>query len=375
MPHWTNLSGLISPGIKQLQAYQPGKPTDELERELGLKRIVKLASNENPSGPSPLVREVIASACGEMHRYPDGGGHSLKNALANNHGVSSDQITLGNGSSDLLDLIARVFLAPSTEAVVAQHAFAMYALVTQATGAKARIAPASDGVGGTHYGHDLSAMAAQIDNSTRLVFVANPNNPTGTYLSGPALEKFIAELPSGVICIVDEAYYEYVETDDYPNAINWLPKFPNLIVTRTFSKAFGLAGLRCGYSVCSAEIAEFLNRVRQPFNVNSLAMLAAETALRDDEYLSRSKQTNAAGLKQLEAGLANCGLSIMPSVANFVCVDMGASAAEIYNKLLHKGVIVRPVANYELPTHLRVTVGLESENTIFLDALDAVLEK
>jgi histidinol-phosphate aminotransferase len=366
-------SDLAIPGVRALSPYLPGKPISELERELGIRDIVKLASNENPLGPSPKALEAVRRVLPELHLYPDGGGFELKSALAAKLGVEAGQITLGNGSNDVLELAARAFLSPEVKAVFSEHAFAVYPIVTQAVGAKAAVASAHDGSRGPRYGHDLEAMARRVDAETRMVFVANPNNPTGTYLSGSELRRFLSELPEHVIAVVDEAYFEYVDALDYPNVVEWLGDFPNLIVTRTFSKAYSLAGLRVGYAVSSPAIADLLNRVRQPFNVNAPALEAAKAALGDMEYLARSVQLNRTGLAQLGEALAARNLAAIPSVGNFVTFDLGRPAAPVYDALLREGVIVRPVANYGLPNHLRVTVGTAEQNAIFLAALDRVL--
>lgn len=365
-------SALAVDGVRGLTPYQPGKPISELERELGLRHIVKLASNENPLGPSPRAREAAARCLPELHLYPDGGGFELKAALADKLGVAPGQITLGNGSNDVLELVARVFLSPVVSAVFAEHAFAVYPIVTQATGARARVAPAHDGGRGPRHGHDLAAMAETISADTRVVFIANPNNPTGTYLGRTELEAFLLGLPDHVIAVVDEAYFEYVSEPDYPNALAWLSVMPNLVVTRTFSKAHGLAGLRVGYAVSSLEIADLLNRARQPFNVNALALEAARAALDDDEHLARTVRLNDAGLALLVEALNRRGLAVIPSVGNFLSFDVGRPAGPVYAALLREGVIVRPIANYGLPHHLRVTVGTEPENRAFLTALDRV---
>ncbi|CAI8905864.1 Histidinol-phosphate aminotransferase 2 [Methylocaldum szegediense] len=364
---------LAAPGVRALTPYLPGKPISELERELGLSTIVKLASNENPRGPSPKALEAARRALSESHLYPDGGGFELKAALSAKLNVRPEQITLGNGSNDVLELVARVFLSAESKAIYSEYAFAIYPIVTQAVGAKAAVAPAHDGSRGPRYGHDLQAMAQRVDETTRLVFIANPNNPTGTYLTKSELRGFLDHLPKDVVAVVDEAYFEYVDAPDYPDCIAWLPDFPNLIVTRTFSKAYGLAGLRVGYAVSSPSIADLLNRVRQPFNVNSAALEAAKAALEDEEHLIHSVNLNRAGLVQLCEAFAARELSFIPSVGNFVTVDVAKPATPVYDALLRQGVIVRPVGNYGLPNHLRVTVGTEEENRIFLDALDRVL--
>lgn len=358
---------LCAPGIRSLQPYVPGKPVEALERELGISGSIKLASNENPLGPSPRALAALRNQLGELGRYPDGGGFALRRALADRHGVAPSSVTLGNGSNDVLDLVARTFLGPGCEAVFSDHAFAVYPICTQAVGAAARVAPAR------HYGHDLDAMAGLVGARTRVVFIANPNNPTGTWLPRHELRAFLRALPEHLVVVVDEAYAEYVEIPDYPDASRWLEEFPNLIVTRTFSKAFGLAGLRVGYGLSHPQVAELLNRVRQPFNVNSLALVAAEVALDDLEHLQRAVAANRAGMAQLEAGLRALGLGFIPSVANFICVDLGRPAAAVNQALLERGCIVRPVANYGLPDHLRVSIGLEAENARLLSALGQAL--
>ncbi len=362
-----NISLLALQGVQNLVPYKAGKPIDELERELGLTEIVKLASNENSLGPGPKVLQAIQKALPELSRYPDGNGFTLKSALANKLNVSMDQITLGNGSNEILELVARTFLKPGLEVVFSQHAFAVYPLVTQAVGATARIAPA------LNYGHDLEAMASLVNDNTRLVFIANPNNPTGTLLSAPALKQFLNALPKTVICVLDEAYFEFVNAENRADSIAWLDEHPNLMITRTFSKAYGLAGLRVGYSVSSAEIADLLNRVRQPFNNNMLALAAAEAALADEEYLAKTLAVNNQGMQQLTEAFSLLGLSWIPSFGNFVSVDINQAGMPIYEALLKKGVIVRPVANYEMPNYLRISIGSEQENQFFINALIEVL--
>ena len=364
---------LALPGVQKLTPYLPGKPISDLQRELGIEHVVKLASNENPLGPSPKALAAVRSALDELHLYPDGGGFALKAALAAKLDVVRDGITLGNGSNDVLELVARAFLAPGLSAVFSEHAFAVYPIVTQAVGANAKIATAEDGTRGPRYGHDLTAMLSLIDASTRVVFIANPNNPTGTYLSRDALASFLEKIPSNVIVVIDEAYFEYVQEADYPNALSWLPGYPNLIVTRTFSKAYGLAGLRVGYAVSSPEIADILNRVRQPFNVNLPALEGARAALSDEEHLSQTVSLNRRELSHMVQQLQSRNFEVIPSVGNFVTFDLGRPAQPIYDGLLREGVIVRPVANYGLPNHLRVTIGTSAENRSFLDALDRVI--
>jgi histidinol-phosphate aminotransferase len=351
--------------VTKLHPYVPGKPIEELERELGISNIVKLASNENPLGPSQKVLAVIEKAAKELTRYPDGNGFSLKTALAKKYQLDTAQITLGNGSNDVLELIARAFASPVDEIVFSQYAFAVYPLVTQAIGAKAVIAPTRD------YGHDLQAMSTLITASTKLIFIANPNNPTGTYLEEDELEAFIAQVPETTLVVLDEAYVEYGEQT--VNTIDWLAKYANLIITRTFSKAYGLAGLRIGYALSNPEVADLLNRIRQPFNVNSLALVAATEALQDHDYILQTKAVNDTGMSQLISGFAEMGLDTIPSKGNFISVNVNKNGDEVFTSLLKQGVIVRPVTNYGLPKHIRVSIGLEDENQRFLDALRVIL--
>jgi len=362
-----DIAALAAPGIRALQPYQPGKPVDELERELGIERAIKLASNENPLGPSPRAQAAVQKVLGELARYPDGNGYRLKQKIAEALQLTPAQVTLGNGSNDILELVARAFVTDANSVVYSQHAFAVYPLVTQAIGARGIEVAARD------YGHDLEAIRAAIRPDTRLVFIANPNNPTGTWINDAALRGFLEQVPPEVLVVVDEAYNEYVLEPDYPHGHRWLDEFPNLVVTRTFSKAYGLAGLRVGYGVSSTAIADFLNRVRQPFNVNSAALAAAEAALEDADYLRQSRDRNAKGMRQLSAAFEEMGLDYIPSVGNFIAVDLRRNGREVYQALLRRGIIVRPVDNYGMPTFLRITIGLPEENAAFLDALRASL--
>jgi histidinol-phosphate aminotransferase len=355
-------------GVQQLVPYVPGKPVDELQRELGLSEVIKLASNENPLGTGEKVAAAIAAAVPELTLYPDGSGYALKAALSARLNVQPQQITLGNGSSEILELVARTFVGTEHEVVFSQHAFALYPILTQAVGARARVAPAKN------FGHDLDAMRDLITAQTRLVFIANPNNPTGTLLAKAELEDFIAALPEHVVCILDEAYYEFVAPDLQMQSIHWPEQYPNLIIARTFSKAFGLAGLRIGYGVSSVDIADLLNRVRQPFNSNALALAAAEAALGDADYLQRTVEVNNAGMLQFTAAFKALGLEWIPSSGNFVSVNIGQPGLPVYEALLRKGVIVRPVANYEMPQYLRVSIGTARENQLFIEALTQVLQ-
>ncbi|MCM2679348.1 histidinol-phosphate transaminase [Echinimonas agarilytica] len=359
---------LANKGVQGLHPYQAGKPTSELERELGITNIVKLASNENPLGVSTKVKKVLAGELDELSRYPDSNGYYLKSALAEQMMVKPEQVTLGNGSNDILELLARTFVNDSHEVIFSQHAFVVYPIVTQAIGAT----PVA--VSAKNWGHDLDAMADAITERTKLIFIANPNNPTGTFLTSKALRHFLEQVPEHVIVVLDEAYYEYVAKDERAPSVQWLSHFPNLVVSRTFSKAYGLAGLRIGYAVTSEEIAGLINRVRQPFNCNSLSLAAAEAVLDDTDYLTASIEINRVGMKQLTEAFNAMGLEYIPSHGNFVTVDVQTNGAEVYDALLQEGVIVRPIGGYGLPNHLRVSIGLESENQRFIDALKKVLQ-
>jgi len=355
--------------IRAIAPYQPGKPISELAREMGLdeKKIVKLASNENPLGISPKAKAAIKKELAELGRYPDGNAFELKAALSRRHGVREECIVVGNGSNDLLEMAAGAFLAPGRAAVYSQHAFAVYPLATQARGARSIVVPAKN------YGHDLAAMLAAITPETRVVFIANPNNPTGTFIPGAELEDFLARAPRNVTVVVDEAYTDYLPPELRYDSVAWLKKFPNFVLTRTFSKVYGLAGLRVGFGLMHPGIAELLNRVRQPFNVNSLALAAAVAALGDKKFVAKSYKMNRAGLAMLERALKALGLEFIPSCANFVTFRV-SRARTVYEKLLGQGVIVRPLANYDMPEHLRVTVGTPEENEKFLKALRTALD-
>lgn len=361
-------------GVRGLKPYQPGKPISELEREYGVTDIVKLASNENPLGPGERSLDVIRNALPHLARYPDGNGFDLKMALARKHDVDPACITLGNGSNDVLVLLAEAFLHESMEAVYSQYSFAVYMLAVKAVGATACVAPARDPALDQPLGHDLEAMASLISDKTRLVFIANPNNPTGTWLTADQLRTFIDGVPGDVIVVVDEAYLEYVDLPDYPDCSTWLNDYPNLVVTRTFSKAYGLAGLRVGYALSSPDIADVLNRIRQPFNVNSLALEAAVAALGDEEHIRRSVAVNASERARVGAACDGLGLRTIPSAGNFILVDVKRPALPLFDDLLREAVIVRPVDNYGLPNYLRITIGTEEENDKLIGALERVLE-
>ena len=363
-----NCCDLTPAYVRAIAPYLPGKPISELARELGLAGadIVKLASNENPLGPSPLALAAAQDALYDMALYPDGAGFALKAKLAAKCKVSASQIVLGNGSNDVLDMAARVFLSPGTTSVYSQHAFAVYSIATLTVGAQGIAVPAKN------YGHDLAAMRAAIRDDTRVLWIANPNNPTGTFLPWAEVEAFLETVPPQVLVVLDEAYGEFLPAAERCDTAAWLARFPNLLIVRTFSKAYGLAGLRVGYGLCGVEVAGLLNRVRHPFNVNAPALAAAEAALDDADFLARSYALNTAGMAQLAAGLSALGVDGVPSKGNFLLAKVG-DAARINTELLKRGVIVRPVANYGLPEFLRVSVGLAGQNARFLDALKACL--
>ena len=354
------------PYVRAISPYQPGKPITELAREMGIPvdKILKLASNENPLGMSPKAKKAVEAAINGIERYPD--QFELIKAVAGRCGLGQNQVVLGNGSNDVLDLIARVFLAPDRSAVFAQHAFAVYPLATLSTGAELIATPAR------HYGHDLDAMRAAIRPDTRIVWIANPNNPTGNFLPYPEVRAFLEVVPHDVAVVLDEAYNEYLPPAERVDTAGWIKDFPNLVVTRTFSKIFGLAGLRVGYALASGEIADLMNRVRQPFNVNNLAIAAAVAALDDHLFVAESYELNRRGMEQLVAGLKHVGLEHIPSHGNFVTFRAGDGAA-VNQKLLKQGVIVRPIGGYGLPEWLRVTIGTEPENARFLEALEKAL--
>lgn len=354
--------------IRAIAPYQPGKPIAELAREMGLEEqaIVKLASNENPLGPSPRALGALADALQDLARYPDGSGFELKEALSVRLRVQPQQIVLGNGSNDVLELVSRAFLTPGSSAVHAQYAFAVYPLAIQAVGAIGIEVPARA------WGHDLEAMLTAIRPDTRLLFIANPNNPTGTLAAPQELQAFVERVPSRVGIVLDEAYFEYLPAELRADSLAWIGRHANLIVTRTFSKAYGLAGLRVGYAVADTAVADMLNRVRQPFNVNSLALVAAQAALDDEAFLNASVELNRQGMTQLTRGLEALGVGYIPSRGNFLACRLGDAAA-INRALLARGVIVRPIAGYGMPEHLRVSVGLAQENQRFLDALADIL--
>jgi len=352
----------VCESILSLTPYQGGRPISEIQREYGLSNVIKLASNENPLGVSKKVQEAIKSAITQIGRYPDGNGYYLKDALAKKSSVSAKSITLGNGSNDILELIPRAYVCSKDDEVIfSQYAFVVYPLVTKAIGAKAIVAPAND------FGHDLNAMYEAITDKTKVIFIANPNNPTGTLLSNEEIYNFLKKVSNDIIVVLDQAYIEYLDVEDV--YIDWLKDFPNLVITRSFSKAYGLAGLRVGYSISSEEIADYLNRIRQPFNVNLIAQEAAIAALSDADFLAESVKVNSDGLLQLEEGFRSLGLKFIKSHANFISVKV-SNSMELNQKLLEKGIIVRPV---EMKDYLRISVGTYAENAKFLEVLKEII--
>ena len=363
-----NFKDLALPGIQELLPYKGGKPIEEVERELGISNVIKLCSNENPAGLSPIAKTAIMGALDSSARYPDGNGYFLKEKLAEKLSIDTNQLTLGNGSNDLLELIAKSFLGSDHSAVYSKHAFLVYKIVVTAQGAKSIIVPAKN------WGHDLQAMAISIENSTRLIFIANPNNPTGTYFKLSEIKVFMESVPENILVVIDEAYFEYISVDGYGTALDLISQFPNIIVTRSFSKAYGLAALRIGYSISHPDIAEILNRVRQPFNVNSLALVAATAILDDYIFLEKTININTAGYKQLTDGIKQLSLDFIPSVGNFVAIKMPGHMSDLHKKFLKKGIITRMIDVYDMPNHLRISIGLPEENDFFLINLRNFLE-
>jgi len=363
-------------GVLALEPYSPGMPIDELQRRLGLSDVIKLASNENPLGPSTKVKAALAehAASGNVSLYPDGGGFRLKKKISEFHDIDASRITLGNGSNDLLEFIARVFLGPGRKALFSEYCFAVYPLATLAQNAEAIVAKALPADHPTMpFGHDLEALAAALTPDVSVVMIANPNNPTGTWVEPGPLEAFIAQVPASTLVVLDEAYIEYFDPSLKPDSRAWLDRYPNLVITRTFSKTYGLAGLRAGYALSHPSVADLLNRVRQPFNLNMLALLAAEVALGDQEHVAKAVELNRTEMARIKAEFAALGLSVLPSQANFLTFNLGRDAAPIHKGLLERGVIVRPMASYGMPTWLRVSIGTAAENTRFLTALKAAL--
>ncbi len=355
--------------VSDLIPYVPGKPVEELEREFGITGSIKIASNENPLGPSRLALVAVEKSIGDLNRYPDGDCFYLKKKLAAKLGVREGNLIIGNGSNEIIEIIARTYLCENDEAIYGEHAFIVYPIVTQAIGASHVVSPMPDLV------HNLEDFGSRITGKTRIIYLANPNNPTGTIFSISEFEKFLGSVPEEVIVIVDEAYFEYVDDSEYPDSLSYLSNYKNVVTVRTFSKIYGLAGLRIGYGVGNEELISYVNRVREPFNVNSLAQAAAEAALDDSEHIKNTKSVNNSGLEYLTAEFENLGIKYTPSFTNFILIDLEDDPIPVYNNLLKEGVIVRPVGGYGLKTHLRVSVGLQSENERFIAALKKIVKK
>ena len=361
------LEDLASPYLRGLTPYSPGKPIEEVERELGIRDSVKVASNENPLGPSPLAVAALRSALAGVHRYPDGGGHTLRHALGRHWGVTPEEVLLGNGSNELLELVGRCFLLPGDEAVYAGQSFVVYDMVAQMTGATKVVVPLRK------LAHDLEAMRRAVTSRTKIVFLANPNNPTGTAVPPGAIEAFLESLPTDLVAVVDEAYYEYLPLDLRPDALRLVQGGRRVLVLRTFSKIYGLAGLRIGYGIGPADLVALLNRLRAPFNTSSLAQAAATAALQDLQHVANTRALTEAGRKYLTEQCQALGLRVVPSEANFLLVDVGRPGAATSEALLRHGVIVRPMGGYGFSTHLRISVGTARENERCIGALRAVL--
>lgn len=364
-----DLKKLVNKGIDGLSPYEPGKPIEDLERELGIKNAVKLASNENPVGPSPKIIDSIEKIVKETHRYPDGNATRLKAKISRKFNILENQVTVGNGSNDIIEFVARSFLGPNDSAVYSEHAFAVYPLVVRAVGAMGIEVPAKN------FSHDLEAMLDSIEENTKLIFIANPNNPTGSFIEQSELLNFLEKVPEEIIVLLDQAYFDYSSFETSDLEFDVLERFPNLVISRSFSKAYGLAGFRVGYSVSSIEIADYLNRVRQPFNANSLALYAAEIALDDDQFIKKCLELNFEQKQILFNGLQASGFECLPSRANFISFDCREDSNDAFNKLLLEGVIVRSLRVYKMPNFLRVSVGLPEENLTFLEKIKSTLSK
>ena len=362
-----DLKKIVNKGINDLSPYEPGKPIEDLERELGIKNAVKLASNENPVGPSPRVLQSIENILKNTHRYPDGNATKLKEVIGRKFSVKSNQVTIGNGSNDIIEFIARSFLGTDDSAIYSEHAFAVYPLVVKAVGAEGIEVPAKN------FSHDLDAMLDSIKSNTKIIFIANPNNPTGSFIGRAEILKFLDKVPEDIIVLLDQAYFDYSSFEDSDVDFDILNNFPNLVMSRSFSKAYGLAGFRIGYSVSSEDIANYLNRVRQPFNANSLALFAAEQAIEDEEFMNKCLQLNLEQKKFLYKGLESLGFHCLPSKGNFISFDCKEDSTGLFNRLLSQGVIVRTLGVYKMPNFLRVSVGLPEENLIFLEKLKLLM--
>jgi len=355
--------------IQNLTPYQPGKPIEEVERELGIKNVIKLASNENPLGASPKALAAALMALQKAHIYPDGSYYTLCHELANFLKISPKQITVGNGSDSIIELIARCYLAPGDHAIISEYAFFIMALAVKISGAIPKIVPAK------HYAHDIDGMLKAVDSKTRIIFVANPNNPTGTYINKKEFATLMQAIDPKILVVIDEAYYEYSKVDDYPDTVAVVNKYPNLIITRTFSKAYGLAGMRLGYAISSPEIADILNRTRLAFVVSSITVAAGIAALQDTEHLRQVQMLTIAGLQQIQDGLRKMNIDYISKLGNFITFDTKTDALKIYQELLLKGIIVRPLLPYNMPSFLRVSVGTPQQNSLFLQALEEVMQQ
>ena len=362
-----DLKKIVNKGINDLSPYEPGKPIEDLERELGIKNAVKLASNENPVGPSPKVLQSIENILKNTHRYPDGNATKLKEVIGRKFSIKPNQVTIGNGSNDIIEFIARSFLGTDDSAIYSEHAFAVYPLVVKAVGAEGIEVPAKN------FSHDLDAMLDSIKSNTKIIFIANPNNPTGSFIGRAEILKFLDKVPEDIIVLLDQAYFDYSSFEDSDVDFDILNNYPNLVMSRSFSKAYGLAGFRIGYSVSSEDIANYLNRVRQPFNANSLALFAAEQAIEDEEFMNKCLQLNLEQKKVLYKGLESLGFHCLPSKGNFISFDCKEDSTGLFNRLLSQGVIVRTLGVYKMPNFLRVSVGLPEENLIFLEKLQLTM--
>ena len=362
-----DIKELVNRGIDDLSPYEPGKPIEDLERELGINNAIKLASNENPMGPSPRIFDSIEAVLKETHRYPDGNATRLKSTIASKFNVQDEQVTIGNGSNDIIEFVARIFLSKEDSAIYSEHAFAVYPLVVKAVGAKGIEVPAKN------FSHDLDQMLESLQDNTKLIFIANPNNPTGSFIEYDQLISFLEKVPENIIVLLDQAYFDYSAFETKDIEFDILNRFPNLIMSRSFSKAYGLAGFRVGFCVSSREIADYLNRVRQPFNANSLALYAAEKALEDQNFIDKCLQLNFEQKEILFEELMSLGYDCLPSRGNFISFDCKQDSREAFNKLLMEGVIVRSLAVYKMPNYLRVSVGLPEENFAFLEKIRQTL--
>ena len=353
--------------VRETMPYQAGKPIEEVERELGINNIIKLASNENPLGASPLATKAAKDAIDKIHLYPDARYFKLRNAIATYNNIDVDMVTVGNGSENCIEFLIKTFLNQQSNAIVDEYCFATIQIQVKVIGAELRKIPSID------YRHNINDTIKQVDQNTKIIFVVNPNNPTGTYTTHDELVYLLNNVPSNVIVVADEAYFEYVDVADYPQSLQLIKQYPNLVISRTFSKVFGLAGFRLGYLITSPIIADLLNRARMPFNVNNCALAAGIAALSDNEFLIKTCKANKEGLIQMKDGLKNLNIKYIPSVANFITIDTGKDGITVFNQLLHKGIIVRPLVPYNLPQHLRITIGSYAENERVLSALKELL--